>query len=475
MAGNSELNPGHFLPRPTAGVTFEPRLSAVAGTIDDVIVAFPAGAPFLIGVEEEDHPVRVGRRGERTARLGVKIDMRRIAGDFHDGEVVATAGVDVATGALAELAVIIVEGVIGERGGDLAPRCKTAGKVDRGWGRGDGQDGVAFVTADAVDELIIVVVVVEPGDGLDVAAVLLIELVDEDDRLAGTAELTGGPFVPARDHHEWRIEFLGATELFGKIMALIYGAGRGVATAGVKAAPAGIAVAHVHDFTVGDAEVLGDGNVDLFSGFGVGVVAVDLRVGGFPVPGVLGVHLGERPVGFAQGEKLLHLGVGHRRIADQERLFLPAKPEIGVEAGLVEVFEEFIRGLAGLGVDHKTELRRAAAFAANLRPDLADFQVNLAVGFTVGGIENDGVDAGVGEERSMPPEHPRVHRVVIAVERLAPIILGARRAPERRVGLAQDLRIFGQNAGEVEAGIAASPLVPEKIKNAHGAVRAEAG
>src|SRR5271157_6669404 len=71
----------------------------------------------------------------------------------------------------------------------------------------------------------------------------------------------------------------------------------------VETPPARVARAHVGHLAVADTAVLRHRDVDLLGLPGIGRVAVDLGIGGFPVPRVRCVNLSARPVGAAEGEE----------------------------------------------------------------------------------------------------------------------------------------------------------------------------
>ena len=67
--------------------------AAVHRAVDDEIVAFPAGLLILVGVEQQPHPIFIVAGRELLPRLRVEIDVRRVAGDFHQNQIVAAAAV----------------------------------------------------------------------------------------------------------------------------------------------------------------------------------------------------------------------------------------------------------------------------------------------------------------------------------------------------------------------------------------------
>jgi hypothetical protein len=60
---------------------------------------------------------------------------------------------------------------------------------------------------------------------LDVAAELLVELVDEDRRAVLADEPPRRPLVPARHHHELRRQLQRPLPLLGEVIAVVHRAG----------------------------------------------------------------------------------------------------------------------------------------------------------------------------------------------------------------------------------------------------------
>ena len=99
--------------------------------------------------------------------------------------------------------------------------------------------------------------------------------------------------------------------------------GRDVLFPIVKAAPARVAFAHIGHLPVHRAQVLRHRHVHFFRGAGIHIVAVNLWIGGFPMPFIVSIDKLERPVRLPQGEELSDCGTGFRRVADKEWFSLP--------------------------------------------------------------------------------------------------------------------------------------------------------
>ena len=137
---------------------------------------------------------------------------------------------------------------------------------------------------------------------------------------------------------------------------------------------------------------------------------------------------------------------------------------------------EFLGRLAGAGVDHERNLRRLSAFLADLAEDLAEIHVDVAIGDGVGRVEDQRVDAGVGQQLRVATNHPRIEAQVVAVQRLAPVVRRADRAPQLRVRLLQRFGVLGEDAGDVVRAVPVRALVgpfvqPEEIEDADEAIR----
>src|SRR4051812_39928083 len=125
---------------------------------------------------------------------------------------------------------------------------------------------------------------------------------------------------------------------------------------------------------------------------------------------------------FAEGEEFVQLRSGLGRIANEQRLSLPLKPKVFVKAGLIEIVIDFLRRLTGLRIHHEADLGSASAFLPDFAPNRTESEIDIAVSDAICGVEDHGIDTGIGEEMGMTAQHPRVARIVIAVERLAPVV-----------------------------------------------------
>ena len=99
-----------------------------ATLIEPVVVTKATSRAILIDVEQQNHPIDIGRGGERLTCGYVKEDMSGIIADAHCVEIVTTCLVDVApsTGHAIVIAVRGVVLVIEIHGFYIVPLCKVA-------------------------------------------------------------------------------------------------------------------------------------------------------------------------------------------------------------------------------------------------------------------------------------------------------------------------------------------------------------
>jgi len=141
----------------------------------------------------------------------------------------------------------LIADVIAKLGGHIVPLVEAPIEVDCHRRPGCGRPADALVAPDVGDELVVVAVAVAAPHGLDVAAVLLIELVHEHHGRFDAGELVephGDPLIPAGDEHEPGVLLERPLPLLGEVQAEVHGAGPGVARAVVEAPPLGVRLTH---------------------------------------------------------------------------------------------------------------------------------------------------------------------------------------------------------------------------------------
>ena len=351
----------------------------------------------------------------------------------------------------------------------------------------------ALVAADEVGQLVIVVVAEAASEGFDVAAVFVVEQVDEVAvaflhlvvaHLADAAridEAHGRPFVPARKEDEFGIEIHRLFELFGEAQAL-------ARTLLVGSRLYAVVIAPAHLF---HRAVVGDGVGGRRDGHHFGLV-------GTLVPSVfLGIDVGPRaavlavaePVPsraeprVAHGEEVGHFGRDAFGRAEDQRFVFPAEPQILVEPFAVEILEEVFQRALGVGVEDERELRRAVALGPHRLVYPADLQHDRQVDGLIGHVEHDHVHAGVREHLGVLADDPFVVGRVVAQIGLAPVVHGVYRSVVRvrRIGVDEFLVVVGAQRvgrrGDHDAAVGrrarfvvAVCAVPDDEEHPHGLV-----
>ena len=251
----------------------------------------------------------------------------------------------------------------------------------------------------------------------------------------------GGSSLQARCHCSWKLAPRSNAR-----------AGR-IELAVVETAPAGVAVAHVRHPPVAGPQVLGHRNIDLLGLVRVVGVAVGLRVGRFPMPGVRRVDHLERPVGLAERKELLQLRAGlpwGRRSSaaclasgttdprsgpacrDRRRSSVPSSPALVLT----------MKAICGV---RPPSLRTC-------RKDLAKFHVDVAIGHGVGRIEDQRVDARVGQHLGMAANDPGVVAAVVAEAAARPSSAETHRDPRAENRASSGRRGRRQGSGRYYRG-----------------------
>ena len=155
-----------------------------------------------------------------------------------------------------------------------------------------------------------------------------------------------------------------------------------------------------------------------------------------PAPHV-GFHRPPKVVGLRRAKRK-HLPQPFRVIAEPLRvghdqwLALPAKPEVWLDGWVVEVAGELPNDLGRLPERaEKRHLRCLPAVATHASKDVEQGFRIFRVGVLIGDIEDHRVDASIGEHLGMLCQHIRVVGVVVAKDRLTPVVRAAEWPPER--------------------------------------------
>ena len=239
------------------------RGSAHAAEVDGVIVTFPAGGVFLVGVEEQHHPVAAGGSGDVRVALGEKVEVGDVAGHFQHGKIIAAGEV----GVIAILGdgggIVAPDGVVGgvkERRRHVGPIAEVSPQIDALRRTGGGSCADALAQAILGGHLEVIRIRVAAAHRLNIAAVLGRVFVNKVEpirrtRLAqqGDRPRRGGlqsprnPLVPAGDEQEVWIQLKSVVHLFCKKKALRFGSGGGQVLVVISRLGAvGVAAADVH-------------------------------------------------------------------------------------------------------------------------------------------------------------------------------------------------------------------------------------
>src|SRR5579872_4756693 len=105
---------------------------------------------------------------------------------------------------------------------DIGPLGERAADPYRLWRGRARQQWRALISAHVPDKLPVVVIAMAAAHWLDIAAVLLVELVDELRSAAGLAPSSCDPLVPAGHHHERRVQRDGAFPLLAEVQAEVH-------------------------------------------------------------------------------------------------------------------------------------------------------------------------------------------------------------------------------------------------------------
>ena len=89
------------------------------------------------------------------------------------------------------------------------------------------------------------------------------------------------------------------------------------------------------------------------------------------------------------------------------------------------------RRLAGFGVDHEYDLGRVPTVLPDIAKDFAQRAINFRIRLGVGSVEDERIDARIGQQLSVTPQDPRIGALIIAIEWFAPVMARADSAPKR--------------------------------------------
>ena len=98
----------------------------------------------------------------------------------------------------------------------------------------------------------------------------------------------------------------------------------------------------------------------------------------------------------------------------------------------------------------------------------------MRVGRTIARVEDDRIDARVGEHLGVLSQHGSIIAQIVAEDRFTPMVRRIQRSPRRRSYLQHRLWIGSQYLAVVERAVAfAKLIVPEEVEHGHGAIAAQ--
>ena len=405
--------------------------------VDDVIVAVPAVPGVAVGVDEELHPGGVVVvHGDIVRGLHVEVDILGIGGDLGGHDVVAARGI-VLVGVSEGLTVAvqhIARGIVVVHD-DAVPLREVTGHVDglAGILHHDGRR--ALELGHVGDELHVVVIEVPAAEHLGVSAELLGGGIYEAHVVARVnlgLEL-GDPLVPAGHQDVGHVGGDGAIPLSLEVVAVLGqigiavegGQGLGGSLVAVKATAA-VATVIIHR---GRAErdvtaVLGDGNVDgggipRRAGGGGEDALRPLEIHPRPAVGLVVGIVG--PLVLLNGKEIIDVrGVGRH----DDGLAVDAEPGIRTPLGTVDAVVKLSHHVGGGGVGVGHDLGRVEALGVQLATDAHELLDAGNIRISVGQIQIQEINIGIGELLHVLAHDPGVVGIVVAVQRLGEPVHG---------------------------------------------------
>ena len=181
------------------------------------------------------------------------------------------------------------------------------------------------------------------------------------------------------------------------------------------------------------------------------------------------------PLGHLDIEERAAFGGAFRLHRDDDRLAVQAEPRVAGKAGAVDLLVYFLHGLAGGGIGVEHDLRNFPALVVVFLQHAHDQLGVVLVHQRVGGIEEEEVDVRLHDELHVVAHDPLVIRIVVAVERFAPVVVGSDAAPDVAVRLVPCLRIRRNDLGDVVRLVLAALAQPEKVEQSDQTVFARGG
>ena len=191
--------------------------------IDDEIVSVPSGRFVAVDVDQQHHPVAVGRRGQFVGGFDVEVDVVGVACHFRSDDVVTARIIFINVSSVSFVPPVHrIAFVRCEVGSHVVPSVGPA-DPNRFWGGIFFLPVHSFEFSDVVDQLQVIYVsfVAPSGVRLDIAAAIPVVLIGESHIIRPVGRPIGDPagdvFVPSGDEHQFRVELKRAVPLLLEI------------------------------------------------------------------------------------------------------------------------------------------------------------------------------------------------------------------------------------------------------------------
>ena len=456
------------------------------------IVPLPSGRFVTVDVNEQHHPVAVGRRGQLIGGFDVKINVPAIAGHFRVHDVVAPGRIGIKHVRMTfVIPVHRIARIMPEIGRYAVPTVETADPEAPGL-RHRLRLRNALVTADIVDQLdVIGIALIAPRlDRFDIAAAFPVELIGECKRIIGAGGmpadvLPGDEFVPAGNENQVGIALQRIIPLLLDIQSVQVSILAGILPAllGITAPVSSRRIESTAVAAAGIVRILRHADHHLFAAAVRTFDKLMLRIGFEPTP-LVGTPGAVHDVGLTgtEREKIADRPVFGRigqvvRISHDTGFAVQVKPKVFGPARLVNILIKLAqrneRPIHRPERQHERNLRHIHAVPLRLRPDVDQYVVRRFPGKgSVRTVEKHDVHTGIGQHFGMFAQHPRVGRLVIPQQRLVPEIRISADIPGGVVVIVDRLGMFAENLRNV----ADPPVVgnrtgvPRPVKHRHFAV-----
>ena len=329
--------------------------------------------------------------------------------------------------------------------------------------------GQSLEPSHIVAQLQKVTVAISAAHHLNVTGILRVRTVHKHDRTVRAVlspPASGDPFVPARDQHDVGFRLMRAIPLLLKVVPFLPRTGSGIVLAVVERPPT-VALLAVHRAVAEPARlVLRDRDVhhalrDLLA-LEHALQAREVH----PRPAALLGRL-VRPLRLDDREKRLRLFVAFLLLGDDHRFPVQLIPDVACIARPVHRVVDSPHRLAGSRVRIEHDLRDLPSGVMVLLKDAHHELRVLLVDRRVRCVEEQEVYSRLHNELHVAAHDPFVVGEVVAVERLAPVVVRAPRPPHRPVRLLPCVRVRRENLRHVPRPPTSVFAEPQKVKQPH--------